>query len=90
MAKPDTIHPLKDKRWGWVPFRPHEQVVFEDLSLQLPYEASAAGMTLTFEAPPEAPDPVYLKDKGGQVLREWRHTPSLTEVWEACRQILST
>lgn len=80
--KPDTVHTLKGPMFGWVQGIRREQCIFEDLSMDLPLEASLAGMTLTFELPMVGADPVYLKDKDGNVLFEWDKPPSLTEVRE--------
>lgn len=87
--KPDTVFPLKEPRFGgWPWFR--QQCVFEDLSMNLPLDASLAGLTLTFELPEDDPDPIYLKDKHGNVLFEWQKTPSLTEVREVARRYLDS
>ncbi len=84
VAHPDTVCQLKPPQLGW-----RGGITFEDMSLQLPYEASAAGLTLTFEQPERAPDPVYLKDRHGNTLEEWRHTPSLSEVRDAALRYLA-
>ena len=81
MQRPDTIHPLREPVYQWRP-RTHGTCIFEDLSLNLPLEASLAGMTLTYELPPFSGDPVYLKDRDGNILHEWEYTPSLSQVRE--------
>ena len=80
--RPDTVHELKE------PIFDRRQCVFEDLSLNLPLEASLAGMTLTFELPMSQADPIYLKDKAENILFEWGKPPSLSEVREVSRQYL--
>lgn len=87
--RPDTVHELKKPEFGWRPGTRREQCTFEDLSMNLPLEACCAGMTLTFEIPMNKADPIYLKDRTGNVLFEWERTPSLAEVWEVSRQYLS-
>jgi len=88
MSKPDTVHELKPTRTGrWSHGR--YPVIFEDLSMNLPLEASLAGMTLTFEMPLEEVDPVYLKDRYGNILHEWEKPPSLAEVWDIARKHLA-
>lgn len=86
--RPDTVHGLKKPEFGWTGFTRREQCIFEDLSMNLPLEASLAGMTLTFELPMNNPDPVYLKDKAGNVLFEWEKSPSLSEVREVAQRYL--
>ena len=86
--RPDTVHPLKQPEFGWRPWRRSEQCTFEDLSMNLPLEASLAGMTLTFELPMDKVDPIYLKDKAGNVLFEWDKPPSLAEVKEVALRYL--
>ena len=86
--RPDTLHSVH-----WPLYRrgrtEAERVgTFEDLSLNLPLEASLAGMTLTFELPPNKPDPVYLKDRDGHILAEWEKAPSLTEIREVVSRYL--
>lgn len=54
----------------------------------LPVDARLRGMELTFEEPLYSPDPVYLRDRDGRTLREWRYIPSLGEVDDACREIM--
>jgi hypothetical protein len=87
MSRPDTVHELKPMQTGhWS--RGKVPVIYEDLSMNLPLEASLVGMSLTFEQPEEKPDPVYLKDRQGNILHEWRYTPSLAEVWDIARKHL--
>jgi len=85
-SRPDTVTPLKSpgfgRRYNWHLGRNERICVFEDLSMNLPLEASLAGMTLTFEAPIDKDDPIYLKDKAGNILFEWDKPPSLSEVRE--------
>ena len=87
--KPDTVHKLKEPEFGWRPGTRREQCTFEDLSMNLPFEASLAGMTLTYELPKYAADPIYLKDKAGNVLFEWEKPPSLSEVREVSQRYLT-
>lgn len=86
--KPDTIHELQKPRFDWRPWTPKGICTFEDLSMDLPLDASLAGMTLTFELPEYKADPIYLKDKAGDVLFEWRTPPSLAEVREVAQRYL--
>ena len=86
--RPDTVHKLKQPEYGWRPSR-SGQCTFEDLSMNLPFEASCAGITLTFELPMNTVDPIYLKDKDGNVLFEWDKPPSLTEVREVAQRYLN-
>ncbi len=87
MSKPDTVHNLKSIITDWGR-GPHKRIVFEDLSMNLPLEASLAGMTLEFETPLQSVDPVYLKDGDGNILKEWWYIPSLTEVRETSLKYL--
>lgn len=87
--KPDTVHELEKPVFGWIGGTRREQCTFEDLSMNLPLEASLAGMTLTFELPVNNPDPIYLKDKHGNILFEWEKPPSLSEVREVTQSYLS-
>ncbi len=87
MPKPDTVHELKEPLFD--PYLKYGNTcIFEDLSMNLPAEASIAGMTLTFELPatPKRGNPIYLKDRNGKVLKEWPSIPSLTEIREVALQ----
>lgn len=64
-------------------------VPYDDLTRMLPVEAYYRGMTLTWwqpEALQIATDPVILKLRGREIYR-WDYIPSLTEVFEVCRQL---
>jgi hypothetical protein len=91
--KPDTVHELREAQYGfrynWRGGGHIKECIFEDLSMQLPTEASLAGMTLTFELPPQDDDPIYLKDRSGKILCEWETVPSLTEVRETALRYLA-
>lgn len=83
--KPNLVNQIDDKpvyeyRRSWLTNRYEKTLVFQDLSMNLPLDASIAGMTLTLEVPDD--DPIYLKDKYGNVLHEWEKPPSLSEVRE--------
>jgi hypothetical protein len=58
----------------------------EDITPMLSVGAWLKGMTLTLVDPPYRPDPVYLLDKSGNILREWEYVPWIGEVDDACEQ----
>lgn len=58
----------------------------EDLTPMLSVDAWLKGMTLTLVDPRYRPDPVYLLDKSGNILREWEYVPWIGEVDDACEQ----
>lgn len=79
--KPDTVHDLQRPIYS-------KRYILEDLSMNLPLEASLVGMTLTFQETIPDEDPVYLKDKYGHILFEWTSPPSVTEVREVSLRYL--
>jgi len=65
------------------------QVNYEDLSHMLPTDAFYKGMRLDWERPNYNPDPVILSQIGhpGRELYRWDYIPSLTEVFEKCKEL---
>lgn len=58
---------------------------YEDLTHMLPTEAYYRGMTLTWWRP-VLTDPVILELRGREIYR-WDYIPSLTEVFEVCKNL---
>lgn len=57
----------------------------ENLTKMLPVEARVRNCRLVLRRPFNDPDPVYLLDSQGNVLREWEYVPSMGEVDDACK-----
>jgi len=60
--------------------------IIEDISHMLPTEAYNKGCRLMWEQPPGQVDPVDLTLRGS-VLHTWDYTPSLSEVFEVCKEL---
>lgn len=62
---------------------------YEDLTRMLPIEAYYKGMSLTWwrpEALQISTDPIILELRGRELYR-WDYIPSLTEVFEVCKEL---
>lgn len=60
--------------------------ISDDISHMLPTAAYDKGYSLTWEAPPQQVDPIDLTLRGRR-LYQWDYIPSLTEVFEVCKQL---
>ena len=62
-------------------------VVWDDLSRSLPTVATQQGYRLRWVEYDYVRDPVILYDRNRRIVHEWQYIPSLTEVFEVCRDL---
>lgn len=62
-------------------------IVEESLSHMLPTSVCQKGWTLYWESPLPEADPIILRDSRSRELHRWDYTPSLTELFEVCKEL---
>ena len=85
--RPNTVNKIKPTKTEY--WHGEKHITYQDLSMFLPIDASVDGMSLEFEQPRYDPDPVYLRNKQGNILFVWEdYIPSLSEIREVSMKFL--
>lgn len=58
-----------------------------DLTRMVPIDAYHKGLRLILRDPRSRPDPVYLLDSDGIILKQWDYIPNMGEVDDACSSV---